>query len=96
MESLQETLNPSGVGQQDDFTEWMLGPDAGFVGAKRLPDGTYAGVLPLLHTHAICLGVSHTEFYRKRFCYADTPVCLHEFGKLATIHDEPVGWVARR
>ncbi|WP_417546484.1 hypothetical protein [Marinobacter sp.] len=96
MASVQETLNPQGPGQQDEFTEWMRGPEARFIGAKRLPDGTYAGVLPLLFTYAICLGVSYTDAYKKRFCYNDTSTCLHEYSQLASFDDEPSGWVARR
>lgn len=96
MESVYETLNPQGPGQQDEFTEWMRGPKARFVGAKRLQDGTYAGVQPLMFTYAICLGVTHEAAYQKRFCYEDTAVCLHEYSQLACINDEPSGWVARR
>ncbi|MFG8364960.1 hypothetical protein ACEOSU_19735 [Pseudomonas aeruginosa] len=96
MVSVDETLNPSGPGQQDAFTEWMRGPAARFVGAKRLPDGTYAGVLPLMFTYAICLGVTYEQAYQRRFCYEDTPTCLHEYNKLTSFEDEPEGWVARR
>lgn len=96
MESVQDTLNPSGPGQQDDFTAWMRSAEARFVGAKRLPDGTYAGVLPLLFTYAICLGVTRETYWKKRFCYEDTTVCLHEYSNLASFSDEPTGWVARR
>ncbi|MPQ69497.1 hypothetical protein [Pseudomonas sp. MWU12-2323] len=96
MESIHETLNPSGFGQQDEFTDWMRSAAAGFVGAKRLPDGTYCGVLPLIFTYAICLGVTYEAAYQKRFCYKDTPVCLHEYSKLASFNDEPKDWVARR
>jgi hypothetical protein len=74
----------------------MRGPEARFVGAKRLPDGTYAGVLPLMFTYAICLGVTHEAAYHKRYCYEDASVCFHEYRKLASFDDEPKGWVARR
>lgn len=96
MESVYETLNPQGPGQQDEFTKWMRSSEARFVGAKRLPDGTYAGVLPLMFTYAICLGVTYEAAYQKRFCYDDTPVCLHEYSQLGSFSDEPAGWVARR
>lgn len=96
METVQDTLNPTGPGEQDEFTEWMRSAAAGFVGAKRLPDGTYAGVLPLMFTYAICLGVTYEAAYHKRYCYDDTPTCLHEYSKLSSFKDEPTGWVARR
>lgn len=94
MEAVALTLNPPD--QQDAFTEWMRGPDARFVGAKRLSDGTYAGLLPLMFTYAICLGVTREQAYQKRFCYEDTPTCLHEYAQLTHFTDEPTGWVARR
>jgi len=96
VESVHDTLNPNGPGQQDEFTKWMRGPEARFVGAKRLPDGTYAGVLGLMFTHAICMGVTYEAAYQKRFCYEDMTVCLHEFSLLASFNNEPAGWVARR
>lgn len=96
MDSVQETLNPTGPGQQDEFTDWMRCSDARFVGAKCLPDGSYAGVLPLMFTHAICLGVSYESSYQKRFCYEDFAVCMHEYSMLQSRNDEPEGWVGRR
>lgn len=93
MTSVNDILNPDD--QQDEFTAWMR-LDASFVGAKRLADGTYAGVLPLLFTHAICLGVTPHVAYQKRYCYQDTPTCLHEYSNLSSFNDEPTGWVARR
>lgn len=71
-------------------------PEARFVGAKRLPDGTYAGVLPLMFTYAICLGVTYEASHAKRYCYEDTTTCLHEYGQVASYNDEPQGWVALR
>lgn len=93
--TVNEVLNPSGPGEQDAFTEWMRG-EASFIGAKRLPDGTYAGVMSLLFTHAICLGVTPMLAYRKRYCYEDASACLHEYEQLQAFDDEPEGWVARR
>lgn len=96
MESVIETLNPPGPDQQDEFTEWMRSGEAGFAGAKRLPDGSYAGVRPLLYTHAICLGVTRDVAYQKRFCYEDATACLQEYAQLSSVSDEPAGYVARR
>lgn len=93
MESVQETLNPTG--RQDDFTRWMR-RSGGFIAAKRLDDGGYAGIQPLLFTHAICLGVTETTAYTNRFCFEDGATCLHEWSRLSMLTDEPVGWVARR
>lgn len=93
MESVQETLNPPD--RQDAFTRWMRS-ECGFIAAKRLDDGSYAGIQPLLFTHAICIGVTQVSAYTKRFCYEDGPTCLHEWRELKQFSDEPTGWVARR
>lgn len=93
--TVDEVLNPAGPGAQDEFTDWMRA-EASFIGAKRLPDGTYVGVLRLLFTNAICIGVTPVLAYRKRFCYEDTSACLHEYERLQAFDDEPEGWVARR
>ncbi len=96
MELIHDTLNPAGLGQQGEFTEWMRGAQARFIGAKRLEDGSYAGVVRLINTHAICLGVTPGQPFQKRFCFEDISACLHEYSQLKSSHDEPSGWVARR
>lgn len=96
MESVQQTLNPSGPDQQDAFTDWMRGSEARYVGAKRLPDGNYAGVQRLLYTYGLCLGVTFESPYEKRFCFDDLSQCLLAFSQLESARDEPSGWIARR
>lgn len=96
MESVDEVLNPTGPDQQDEFTRWLRGPEAQFLGAKRLPDGSYAGVVRLAFTCAICLGPTYEDAYQRRFCYENIQALLHEYQKLTSINDTPEGWVARR
>lgn len=94
-ERLETLMNPSGEGQQDAFTQKMR-DELGFVGAKRLEDGTYVGLQPLLFTLAICIGVGvYTPFVR-RYCYENGPDCLHAYQILATGDDIPEGWIAKR
>ena len=93
MDTVQDTMNPAD--RQDAFTQWMR-TEARFLAAKKLDDGTYAGILPLLFTHAICIGVTEITAYAKRYCFDDGPTCLHEWSKLSQFTDEPEGWIARR
>ncbi len=93
METVQDTLNPPDL--QDDFTRWMRA-EGGFIAAKRLGDGSYAGILPLMFTHAICIGVTRITAYTRRYCFDDGATCLHEWGKLSQLSDEPKDWIARR
>lgn len=90
---LMPVLKPSDA--QDGFTAWML-EEGSFIGAKRLDDGTYVGVLPLLFTVVICVGVSENTSYDRRYCYDSLTDCLQAFQELATGNDQPSGWVATR
>jgi hypothetical protein len=97
--SLADILKP--VDQQDDFTAWMLNKEVNpgaYIGAKKLPDGTYAGVMKLMFTEAICLGVTRDCPAEKRYCYspgnfADMLIAFH---KLKSFDDEPAGWISAR
>lgn len=94
MTTLKESLCPPET--QDKMTEWMLSEDGGFLLAKRLEDGTYAGVVQLFATYAICMGVDRTGM-QKRFCF-EPPLtqCLWAFKHLKTLEDDPTGWVSSR
>lgn len=95
--TLAEVLRPAD--QQDDFTVWMLKENEGiYIGAKRLPDGTYAGIMRLAFTEAIALGVSRTCPAEKRYCYdrGSFADILIAFDKLTSFEDEPTGWIASR
>lgn len=93
MPSLEAILNPHA--QQDAFTRRMRDEHA-FVGAKRLADGTYVGIVRLLYTMAICIDVSEYTAYQRRYCYQDTAACLKEYELLESGRDVPQGWIAKR
>lgn len=83
--------------QQDDFTKWMLTQCHGvYIGAKKLPDGTYSGVMKLAFTEAICLGVTHADAAQKRYCYEQLGDLLIAFYQLKSFNDEPTGWRSSR
>lgn len=95
MKTLAEVLRPAE--QQDEFTAWMLNKDGGaYLGAKRLPDGTYAGILQLAFTYGLCLGVDKGCPATTRYCFPELIDCLHQFDLLVSSDDQPVGWVASR
>lgn len=62
---------------------------------KRLDDGSFAAVCPLLYTVSILLGCNRTG-YGRRFCFEGWEKALEQFGKLKTEDDEPAGFIARR
>lgn len=92
---LGEVLAPEGAGAQDDFTRRMLA-ELGFVGAKRLADGTYVGVQRLMFTLAICVGTTERSPYQRRYCYDDAAECLGQFAAIRNCDDTPSGYIAYR
>lgn len=94
MTALKDVLCPPST--QDDLTEWLMSEEGGFIYAKRLEDGTYAGVLQLAFTYAICTGLTRCNIER-RYCF-ERPItnCLWAFKHLKSFNDEPTGWISSR
>lgn len=96
--SLAEILRPAD--QQDDFTSKMLDKEkGGYIGAKRLPDGSYAGIVRLAFTEAICMGVDPQLMgCNKRYCYelSSNFDMLLAFHNLQAETDTPTGWISSR
>ena len=80
---------------QDAFTRTMV-EQLGFICARRLPDGTYVGIKPLLFTIALCVGTTESDAYERRYCYENSSDCISEFQTMQNRDHEPTGWVARR
>lgn len=93
MSSIDDLLFPAG--EQDDFTRRMR-DELGYVGARRLPDGTYVGLLRLMFTMAICVGVSEFTSYTRRYCFENTTVCLDQYRLMTSADDAVEGWIATR
>lgn len=79
----------------DSFTDWLV-EEQDFLLARRLDDGTYVGLMPLAFTKAICIGITRTEPFARRYCYDDLRTALDEYHRLVTGDDLPSGWIARR
>jgi hypothetical protein len=82
--------------RQDDFTRLLRTDDYRFVGAKRLDDGTYVGLRRLAYSLAICIGVTRTDVFKRRYCFTDITQCIDEYVKITSPDDVPEGWIARR
>jgi len=83
---------------QEEFEalrDWLLA-EGGFVAVRLLPDGTVAGVVRLMTTTAICLGVTRDCAYERRFCFRNADLAYQRFGELQSEDDTPAGWIARR
>lgn len=93
--TLQSALNPATPGAQDAFTQRMR-QELGFIGAKRLEDGTYVGLQPLLFTLAICVGVTEQAAYQRRYCYEDASEAIGNYERMNSRDFTPSGYVATR
>lgn len=90
---LQKVMNPADL--KDENTLHLVN-DLGFKGAKRLPDGSYAGILSLMSTAAIAMDVREGGCFQRRYCFKDLNDCLAAYEHLQTRDDVPEGWIARR
>lgn len=79
----------------EQLRPWLL-HEGGYVVVRLLPDGTVAGIVRLLTTTAICLGVTRTCAYERRFCFRNADLAYQRFGELQSEDDTPAGWIARR
>jgi hypothetical protein len=79
----------------DEELEWVRA-HGGYAVVRRLPDGSIAGLMPLLTTLAICLGVTRTCAYERRFCFRDRELAAIRYTELQSEDDTPEGWHARR
>lgn len=92
---LQNIFSPPEL--QDEFSrELVSNPDYGLIGAKRLKDGTYCGLVRLITTIAICVDVTPYSAYTRRYCYRDLSACLAAYAALEDGNSIPEGWDACR
>jgi hypothetical protein len=64
--------------------------------ARKLPDGTWAGLIRLAFTTGLCIGLTDTGWTR-RFCYENLTDALGALQDLQAWDDEPEPlYVARR
>lgn len=82
--------------EQDSFTRRMTSKEMGFLCARKLNDGTYIGLKPLLFTIALCVGTSEDAAFERRYCYENSGDAIFEFETMPHRDHEPAGWVARR
>ncbi len=68
---------------------------AGYLQPRQLPDGSWAGLIPLLYTTGLCLGIGEMG-YRYRFCFERREDAMVALENLTSMDDEPTGWIARR
>lgn len=66
-----------------------------YLGCRKLEDGTYIAIGPLITTVAIFTHLTPTG-YSHRFCYTDAALAIGSYQEMASSDDIPHGWIARR
>lgn len=67
----------------------------GYQLVRKLEDGTWIGLTPLLFTVGLCIGLGPIGWER-RYCYDDVFLAMEEMGKLEHGAQVPNGWIAKR
>lgn len=91
-EEIDQRLNPKDC--QDAFTE-KLRTEYGYLGAKRLEDGSYVAANRLMFTVAIYVGVDPLSF-KRRYCFEDFSEFLANYEGLRSINTPVSGYIATR
>lgn len=80
---------------QDEFTRRMV--ESGlFVFCRKLEDGTYIGLCRLAFTIALCIGITESAMFTRRYCYDNAGDALFEYDTMTRGDYLPTGWIARR
>lgn len=66
-----------------------------YLNVRQLDDGTWIGLLPLLFTTGLHIGLDEVG-WSKRYCFENMFDAMKECNKLNSFDDVPVGWIAKR
>lgn len=77
-----------------ELIAWLK-EQGGYLELRELPDGTVAGLIPLIYTTGLCLGLTEIG-WTFRFCYESRKEAQKALANLESVNDEPKGWIARR
>ena len=67
----------------------------GYREVRKLPDGNFVGIVPLMFTTGLCIDLNSCG-HNKRFCFKKEADALQALANLQSVDDEPTGWIARR
>lgn len=88
---MDERLRKYGWCSFDDWPEEevhdYLTTKCGIIHARKLEDGSWCGLMKLLYTLSVCMGISPTDAYCYRWCFEDPAEAVHLY-KTATEYDE--------
>ena len=79
----------------DDESKEKYFLECGYTHVRKLPDGKWAGILPLVGTTAIAVDINAVSL-RYRFCFDDKNLLYKAFIEMESVEDIPIGWIACR
>ena len=86
--------NTGPVQMDDDQFRAFLTKD-GYEHIRKLDDGTWVGIVPLMFSVGLCMGLDRIGWDR-RYCYEDRALAVAEIAKLERGDQVPQGWIAKR
>ena len=69
--------------------------EMGYASVRQLDDGTWIGLIQLLFTTGLCIGLDEFS-WRRRYCYDDKIKLIDAYNKIEKGTDIPIGWIAKR
>lgn len=79
---------PSSTNPKDpEFKNFLL--DQGFLSPRRLEDGEWVAMLPLMFTMSVCCGIGEHHTYRYRWCFGDREEAELFLAELVDFDDIP-------
>lgn len=81
----------AGPDNEADLEQWLR---QNYPAVRKLSDGSYAALCPLLFTTSVLLGCDRWG-WGKRFCFESAARARVVFEALETEDDEPTGYIAR-
>lgn len=82
----------SAIGPDGDLEQWLRDQ---YPMVRKLPDGSYAALMPLMYTTSVILGCTRWG-YGSRFCFEERERATEVLNALQSEDDQPTGWIARR
>lgn len=73
--------------QDPEFKNYLL--EMGMLEPRQLEDGEWVAIMPLMFTMSVCSGVTETQGYKYRWCFADAEEAYQFLAEMKSFDDIP-------
>lgn len=84
----QQTTNPGFKNWSDEQVEQYL-LNQGFLACRKLKDGDWIGVMPLMFTTSVCCGMAYISAFQYRWCFQDPNEAWLFFNTCSEVDEVP-------